>query len=397
MSTSIPNPIWECVICTFKNHSGHRCSICEAWQCSRCTTVNQSEAVKCISCNQQKIYNAPSRNQDPWNAGSDMGYVRKPRAADTKIVTARAILDKTEKVFDCECKTGAFCGEHMQLMIFQEYPIRGGSDYPQSVDDMRYIGSAIPSESVFSMINSPRVKLLLSKVSTQRVNGVSITVDEKYLIASITISKSRYGIEIYGPSMDVMKKLYGHVVTQNRPVCIEVSMSDSTDDTKSNLGYYASHGIILAIVPGETKNKVYLIDPNTCSRIAQYKSSDIEAVLMQMLPTDERFELIPQAKWLKGRSFNINGSYTDLGISSGWCRTISVLMAGLIMRRDNPMRPEDVLEYIAKQPRELCIMMFDATIRHVVSHLLTSRDCEKYLANREEIALKHVISITSPK
>jgi hypothetical protein len=302
-------------------------------------------------------------------------------------------------------------------MIFQEYPARSPQGYPESIDDMRYIGSAISSSTVFTMLNGPSSHKYLTKVSVQCMNDTKIVMEERYLITHITISKSRFGIEVLGPCIDTMQKLFNHVIDTARPICIEVTISDSTDETKSEIGSYTSHGIILAIMPPKSpkvqkvtsadeksdkteqpaRGKIYLIDPNSCSKIAQYNSSDIETALKPLLPADARFEFVPQRSWLKNRSFNINGSYADLGVSSGWCRTISILIAGMIMRRDYPVDPEDVLPRIAKYPRELCIMMFDATIRHTVSHLLSAFDCTEIIKKRDEQAKKYQAEVAAKK
>jgi hypothetical protein len=298
-------------------------------------------------------------------------------------------FSQSEKVYHCECKTGAFCGEHMCLTIFQEYPIRCGQDFP--TDDMRYLGSTLDANPVFTMINGPGVTFLLTKTGVQYLGCTSIAMDTKHLISSITISKSRNGIEIFGPTVAVMRALYDHAARTKKPICMEVTMSDGTDDHKNNDGSYMAHMAVLVIMPPKDSSlgNIYLLDPNTCSQIAQYSSGDIEAVLKTFLPADNRFTMVSQESWLKGRQFNINGSYASLGISSGWCRTISVLISGLIVRRENPMDPEHILEYLAKQSDELRILMYDATIRHAVMHILTTKECEQVLQRRDELMRKH--------
>lgn len=423
---------WECTVCTYVNKMTTKCIVCDSWRCTQCTRINESVIEKCSACFQQKCYNARD-DQKPSEFSRDPADASAMPKPSTIITTMTAFANARGRVFTCDCKTnnasrihGVYCGKHLQLMIFQEYPVRASKGYPESIDDMRYIGSAINGDIVFAMLNGPRVRTMLSKVSVQYTNASSAVVpntissalpedasktktststaflvfDSEHVVAGIIISKSRFGIEILGPGIEVVQKMYDYVHCFKRPICIEVTISDSTNEQKNSGGSYDTHGVLLAIIPPtppeQQLGRVYLLDPNTNSQVSNYRSKDIENVLNALLPNDPRFAFVPQDTWLKGKSYYINGSYADLGVGSGWCRTISILMAGLITRCDSPMSPENVLPYIAKLPKELCIMMFDATIRHVVSHLLTSADCEKIVAQREMQRLKHEESLKKP-
>lgn len=403
---------WECVYCTYINDYGQNCFVCGAWVCDQCT-YNNSGSTQCSACDSAKPAVANNKSEKPEEEAAKNPTTESPTAK-----SLRDAANAAGEKFECDCETGAFCGKHNRVMIFQEYPTKPSSGYP-GIDDMRYIGAIIPAHRVFEMINGPMVSRMMTRDYTQSIAGVSITMDSKHIITQLVVTKTMFGLEVSGPTLGVMKKLYDHVMKTRHPLCMEVTIADGTDETKSDIGYLQSHGIILAIIPGEWVStqyqstgdhlnkmfpeksnlgrfilgKIYLVDPNSSSTIANHNSQEIENAIRSLLPADDRFAFIPQKVWLNKKSYYINGSYSSIGISSGWCRTISVLIAGMITRRDMPKHPEDVLEYIASYPARLRIIMYEAVIRYVVFHIYTAKDCEKFISDRENRARKYQESL----
>lgn len=405
ISKTAMNGYWECIYCTYINDFNRNCLMCNAWVCDKCTYNNNSKLTQCSVCDSVKSEEVNGELEENVEKGPTVKSLRD------------AALAAGEKL-ECECETGAYCNNHDRVMIFQEYPVKPTSDYPD-INNMRFIGSISPCWRVFEMINGPVVSKMMTCDFTQSIAGTSITITSKYNTTNFVITKTIFGLEAYGPTISVMKKLYNHVMKTSHPVSIEVSIADGTNDTKSDQGCYSSHGIILAIIPGgwvskkfnSTRNyinkmfpdksnvdklglgKIYIVDANSSSEIANHNSQEIEAAIRHLLPIDDRFVFIPQKVWLDEKLFHINGSYESIGISSGWCRTISILIAGMIMRRDMPKHPEDVLEYIASFSAHRRIIMYEAVIRHVVAHIYTVDECKKLLADRQEKARKYQESL----
>lgn len=275
-----------------------------------------------------------------------------------------------------------YCPLTGKLNIFSACAIEGANgQYPLDINQKWIISATLRDSEYDRILVAIGQRLIKPHICRFLYSGDTCVLSNSGSSVPININ-----ININGSiTLDIISRCeivryLDFAIETNRPVFLIVMIN--------LLELNEKHCISIVIYPN---GMTYMFDPNGrtlfATRKRSFTSDMIEDLLAPRLnnitstSNDISTRLIPQSQWCQFDYLHINSSYEDIGIESGWCVTLTFIIAAMIV--ECKMSLGEVYEYLAKLSRHGTVLIIHDVLDRLIPYLITPAEFASRIKSAE--------------